>query len=71
MGEVPEISPGCASRDRHRLRPFAGPAGLLSAGVRPQGPRDGLGIPVIAADADGARTRSGSIAANWYLFFGV
>lgn len=74
MGEGPEISPGCASRDRHRLRPFAGPAGpagLLSAGVRPQGPRDGLGIPVIAADVDGARIRSGSIVANWYLFFGV
>lgn len=44
-GEVREIIPGCASRDRHRLRPFAGPAELHGAGVRHQGPRTGLASP--------------------------
>lgn len=42
-GQVPEIIPGCASRDRPRLRPFAGPAGLHGAGV--QGPRTCLASP--------------------------
>lgn len=54
-----EIGIGCG-----RLRGLRGSSGPGS------GPRDGLGTPVIASDVDGARIRSGSIVANWYLFFG-